>query len=254
MLSALLIILPFIFLGGLIDSIAGGGGLISLPAYMAAGLPPHNVLGNNKFSSFFGTLFASIRYYQHGLIDLPVALLSAFFALIGSFSGTRAVLLIDPRFLRYILLGLLPLVTAITLFHTGLGRRKTVDNARPRRRFSLAALAGAGIGFYDGFFGPGTGIFLILFYTLVMKYDLVTANANTKVVNLASNFAALAAFILSGKVLWAIGVPAAVCGIAGNLIGARLVLLRGAKIIRPILVLAQVMLFAKVLYDLLAKH
>ena len=254
MLSALPIILPFIFLGGLIDSIAGGGGLISLPAYMAAGLPPHNVLGNNKFSSFFGTLFASIRYYQHGLIDLPVALLSAFFALIGSFSGTRAVLLIDPRFLRYILLGLLPLVTAITLFHTGLGRRKTVDNARPRRRFSLAVLAGAGIGFYDGFFGPGTGIFLILFYTLVMKYDLVTANANTKVVNLASNFAALVAFILSGKVLWAIGVPAAVCGIAGNLIGARLVLLRGAKIIRPILVLAQVMLFAKVLYDLLAKH
>lgn len=251
-LQAFLIVLPAVFLAGLVDSIAGGGGLLSVPAYLAAGLPPHFALGNNKFSSCFGTLFATLRYHQHGLIDGRVAVLSALFALAGSHLGTRAVLLLRPSFLRWLLIVLLPLVAAFTLAHRGLGRENRSHRHAPGKKVLLASLAALAIGFYDGFFGPGTGTFLILFYTLALHYDFVTANANTKVVNLASNIAAMATFIAHGKVLFALGVPAAAAGIAGNLLGARLVIRRGGALIRPVFLFTLLLLFAKVLFDLLA--
>jgi hypothetical protein len=254
MLNTFLIVLPVIFLAGVVDSIAGGGGLLSVPAYMAAGLPPHYVLGTNKFSSSFGTFFATLRYHQHGLIDTPVALLSAFFALFGSFLGARAVLLIDPAFLRYLLVVLIPVIAAFTIFNRSLGQINNSRQQTRQRKYSLAALAALLIGFYDGFFGPGTGTFLILFYTLLLKYDFVTANANTKVVNLASNVAAVITFIAHGKVIYAIGIPAAAAGIAGNLLGAKLVIKRGSSIIRPIFLLALALLLSKIIYDLLSRH
>ncbi|MBN2398799.1 MAG: TSUP family transporter [Candidatus Aminicenantes bacterium] len=253
MLHTLWIILPVVFLAGLVDSIAGGGGLLSLPAYMAAGLPPHYVLGNNKFSSSFGTFFATLRYHQHGLIDARVALLSALFALSGSFLGARIVLLIDANFLRYLLVILIPIIAAFTLHNRSMGQRDHSKQQTQQRKYLLAAIAATLIGFYDGFFGPGTGTFLILFYTLALKYDFVTANANTKVVNLASNIAALITFIINGKIIYAIGIPAAAAGIAGNLLGAKLVIKRGSSIIRPILILVLVLLLIKIIYDLLVK-
>jgi uncharacterized membrane protein YfcA len=252
MLQTYLIILPAIFLAGLVDSIAGGGGLLSVPAYMAAGLPPHYVLGNNKFSSSFGTLFASLRYHQHGLVDIRVALLSALFALVGSFLGSSAVLLLHPDFLRILLIILIPLVAALTLANRSLGQENRSHQQSKQRKYSLAAPAALLIGFYDGFFGPGTGMFLILFYTLALKYDFVTANANTKVVNLASNVAAVIIFVVKGKIIYAIGIPAACAGIAGNLLGAKLVIKRGSTIIRPIFLFTLALLFAKILYDMLS--
>ncbi len=244
------IVLPAVFFAGFVDAIAGGGGLISIPAYLAAGLPPHFVLGNNKFSSSFGTLFAALRYHREKLIDLPVALVSASFALAGSYGGSRAVLLVDPGFLRYVLLALIPAITVFTLLNQDLGRHDRSGTVAHGTKYPLAAAAAAAIGFYDGFFGPGTGSFLILFYTLALKYDFVTANANTKVVNLASNVAAVAAFMAAGKVAYAIGVPAAACGVAGNLLGARLAVRRGARAIRPVFLGVLALLFAKVVYDL----
>jgi uncharacterized protein len=252
MLQTYLIVLPAVFLAGLVDSIAGGGGLLSVPAYMAAGLPPHFVLGNNKFSSCFGTLFASLRYHQHGLIDVRVALVSAFFALAGSFLGSSAVLLLRPDFLRIMLIVLIPLVAILTLANRSLGQEDHSHLQSKQRKYSLAAPAALLIGFYDGFFGPGTGMFLILFYTLALKYDFVTANANTKVVNLASNVAAVIIFIVKGKIIYAIGIPAACAGIAGNLLGAKLVIKRGSTIIRPIFLFTLALLFAKIIYDMLA--
>ena len=253
MLQTYLIVLPAVFLAGLVDSIAGGGGLLSVPAYLAAGLPPHYVLGNNKFSSSFGTLFATLRYHQYGLIDVRVALLSAFFALIGSFLGTSVVLLLRPDFLRLLLIVLIPLVAVLTLANRSLGQTDHSHRQSKQRKYTLAAPAALVIGFYDGFFGPGTGMFLILFYTLALKYDFVTANANTKVVNLASNIAAVITFMISGKIIYAIGIPAAAAGIAGNLLGARLVIRRGSALIRPVFLFTLLLLFGKVLYDLLSK-
>jgi uncharacterized membrane protein YfcA len=253
MLQIYLIILPAIFLAGLVDSIAGGGGLLSVPAYLAAGLPPHYVLGTNKFSSSFGTFFATLRYHQHGLVDVRVALLSAFFALAGSFLGSSAVLLLRPDFLRVLLIVLIPLVAVLTLANRSLGQENRSHHQSQRRKYSLAAPAALLIGFYDGFFGPGTGMFLILFYTMALKFDFVTANANTKVVNLASNVAAVITFVIKGKIIYAIGIPAAAAGIAGNLLGAKLVIKQGSGIIRPIFILALILLLIKIIYDLLSR-
>jgi len=245
------IVLPFIFLAGLVDSIAGGGGLLSLPAYLAAGLPPHYALGNNKFSSCFGTFFATLRYWQRGLVDAPVALAGAGAALAGSFVGTKTVLAVKPDFLNVLLVVLIPVIAAFTLWNKGFGQEGRHEEIAASRRCVLGGLAGGIIGFYDGFFGPGTGSFLIFFYTAGLHYDLVKANANTKVVNLASNIAALAGFLLGGKVILAIGIPTAVAGIAGNLLGARWVLAKGARLIRPIFLLGLSILFVKILYNLI---
>ena len=247
------IVLPFIFLAGLIDSIAGGGGLLSLPAYVAAGLPMHTALATNKFSSACGTLFSTANYLRAKMIDLPVAGSSALLALIGSFIGTRTVLLISSDFLRYLLLIVIPVVAVVTLIRKDLGRQNRSHLLQLGIRLLLGSLAGLVIGFYDGFFGPGTGTFLILVYALLMHYDFVVANGNTKVVNLASNLAALTAFLLAGKVYFPLGIPAAACGIAGNLIGSKLVILKGNKLIKPIFVLALILLLGRIVYDLLSR-
>ncbi|HAF07273.1 MAG: TSUP family transporter [bacterium] len=245
----LIIILPSIFIAGFIDSIAGGGGLISVPAYLAAGLPPHFALGTNKFSSTFGTLFATITYKQNKMIDLKVAILASIFALIGSALGARTVLFIKPDFLRYILLILIPLIAIFVLIKKDFGmidKSKSVDG---NKALFLSSLAGLIIGFYDGFFGPGTGTFLILFFSLLLKYDLRMSNGNTKVVNLSSNVAALITFIFNGKVLFLIGIPAAIFGILGNLTGSKIAVKKGNSVIKIFFVIVLLILFVKVVLD-----
>jgi len=245
------IILPSVFIAGFIDAIAGGGGLISVPAYLASGLPAHFALGNNKFSSSLGTLFAVLTYHKNRIIDLQIAFLGAAFALVGSFLGTKTVLLIDAEFLRYVLIFLIPAITIFTLAKKDLGKETIKTALSNNSKYVLASVVPFIIGFYDGFFGPGTGSFLIIFYTAVLGYDFMTANANTKVVNLASNIAAIITFIINGKVLFLIGIPAAICGIAGNLIGARLVIFKGSKVIKPVFVTMLILLFIKILYDMI---
>jgi uncharacterized membrane protein YfcA len=252
--SAYIIVLPFIFLAGLIDSIAGGGGLISLPAYLAAGIPAHYALGNNKFSASWGTFFSALRYLKHNMIDIPVASLSAVFALIGSFLGTKTVLLINPDFLNYILIFLIPVISVIILINKKIGEKDESYSRSISVKLLLGSSAGLLIGFYDGFFGPGTGTMLIFIYSVLLKYDFITANGNTKIVNLASNIASLAAFLFSGKVQFLIAVPAAFFGIAGNLIGSKIVVKKGNKIIRPVFITALVILFSKIIFDIFSKR
>lgn len=243
------IVLPLVFFAGFIDAIAGGGGLISVPAYLAAGLPPHFALGNNKFSSMFGTLFTTLTYHKNKLIDGKVAVISAIFALAGSFTGTRTVLLLNPSFLRYILIVLIPVLTVFTFIRKDIGQINVSFELGGVKKYLIASILPFFVGFYDGFFGPGTGAFLILIYTALMKYDFVTANANTKVVNLASNIAALITFLMHGKVIFALGIPAAFAGIAGNALGSGMVLKRGKNVIRPIFIGVLILLFAKIVYD-----
>ncbi|MDD3142856.1 MAG: TSUP family transporter [Candidatus Cloacimonetes bacterium] len=247
------LVLPFIFLAGLIDSIAGGGGLISLPAYVAAGLPMHTALATNKFSSACGTVFSTARYLHAKMIDLPVALVSAVLALLGSYLGTRAVLMLSGDFLRWLLLVVIPVIAVLTLIRKNFGRQNHSRQLKLGLRLFLGGLAGLLIGFWDGFFGPGTGTFLILVYALLLHYDFVVANGNTKVVNLASNLAALTAFLIAGKVYFPLAVPAAAFGIAGNLIGSKLVVRNGNRLIKPIFVLALVLLLGRIVWDLFSR-
>jgi hypothetical protein len=248
-----LILLPVIFLAGFVDAIAGGGGLLSVPAYLAAGLPAHFVLGNNKFSSVFGTLLSTIRYSRRKMPDYRIALPGAFFALIGSHLGTRTVLLIDPNFLNYVLIILIPGITIFTFIKKNVGIIKRDPELSKLQVLFIASAAGVVIGFYDGFFGPGTGAFLIFGYTTVLGCDYVGANANAKIVNLASNIAATVTFLIHGKVILAIGIPAALCGIAGNWLGSRMVIRNGTKIIRPFFLLVLTLLFIRIIYNLISK-
>jgi uncharacterized membrane protein YfcA len=247
------LVLPFIFLAGLIDSIAGGGGLISLPAYVAAGLPMHTALATNKFSSACGTVFSTARYLHAKMIDLPVALVSAVLALLGSYLGTRAVLLLSGDFLRWLLLVVIPVIAVLTLIRKNFGRQNHSRQLKLGLRLFLGGLAGLLIGFWDGVFGPGTGTFLIRVYALLLHYDFVVANGNTKGVNLASKLAALTAFLIAGKVYFPLAVPAAAFGIAGNLIGSKLVVRNGNRLIKPIFVLALVLLLGRIVWDLFSR-
>lgn len=248
--QTLLIICPLVFLGGFIDSIAGGGGLISLPSYIFIGLPPHAALGTNKFSSSIGTLVATIRYGRNRQIHYKSAFSAAVAALAGSYLGARLALAFDESFLRLLLVILLPVLAVFILTRRKFGEESKIAELPERRVILLSTLAGFVIGGYDGFFGPGTGTFLVLVFTGSIGFDLSTASGNTKVVNLASNIAALVAFIPAGAVVYAIGIPAAISGILGNWIGAGLAVRNGAKVIRPVFIGVLVLLFGKLLWDL----
>ncbi|MCB5296207.1 MAG: TSUP family transporter [Candidatus Cloacimonadaceae bacterium] len=244
-----MIVLPFIFLAGFIDAIAGGGGLISLPAYWSAGIPPHMALGTNKFSSCCGTVFSTARYFRAKMIDVPIAIISAVMALLGSWLGASTALKLSAEFLNYLLIFLIPLITILTFVRKELGNFDNSHLLKIGYRLALGGVAGLVIGFYDGFFGPGTGTFLILIYSAILHYDFVRANGNTKVVNLASNVAALITFAQAGQIWYPIAIPAAVCGIAGNLLGSKMVVLRGNKLIRQVFLLALILLLGRVLFN-----
>ncbi|WP_315079716.1 TSUP family transporter [uncultured Clostridium sp.] len=249
-MGVLLIICPLVFLAGIIDAVAGGGGIISLPAYIFAGIPIHIAYGTNKFASCIGTSISSIKFFKSGNIKIKPALLSAAGALIGSWFGAQIVLLLNEKYLNYCLIIILPIVSLFLLFNRNFSikNKKEISN---KKLYILSFIIGLFLGAYDGFFGPGTGTFLVICFTGILGFNLITASGNAKIVNLASNFSALIAYILGGKVMFSIGVPAAICAIAGNYLGAHLAIKNGDRIIKPIIFVAIGLLFIKVILDLI---
>lgn len=249
-LSMLLAVCPLAFLAAFVDSVAGGGGLISLPAYYLAGLPPHLAAGTNKLSAGLGAIAASGRFLAGGKVAGKVALLSALLALPGSWLGARVQLLIPPNTVRVMMLCMIPLVAVVVLGRKG--------DLAPRFHLAPGAMApvsmavGLGIGFYDGLVGPGTGTFLILLFTLVMGLDPVQASGTAKLVNLASNVAAFVTYAAAGQVMYRLGFPAAACAIAGSLLGAQLTITKGTRFIRGMLLAVLALLLAKMLYDVVS--
>lgn len=250
-LSTYLLVLPLIFLAGLIDSVAGGGGLISLPAYLVAGLPPHLATATNKCSSTFGTILTTVRYLKHGHVHARSAVLSVFFALLGSWLGARLNIVLPEKYLYYFLLAALPVIAVFLLVKRDFGAENRMDKLSPTALLVRCAIIALVIGAYDGFFGPGTGTFLVIALTGLCGFDLLTATGNAKVMNLSSNIAAFVTFAIGGNILWALGIPAALCGIAGQYVGSGLALKKGAKIIRPMFLVVLVLLLCTVLYDVL---
>lgn len=236
---------------GLVDSAAGGGGLISLPAYLFAGLPVHYTYGTNKFSAACGTTFATLRFFKSGAMDLKVGLLAAAGSFVGSGLGSRLVLLLSEQALRTMMLVILPVAAVLILWRRKLPDENRDDGVMSGRKALLAVAIGLGIGLYDGLFGPGTGTFAIIAFTTLMGFDLRTASGNAKVLNLASNYASLVTYLSSGLVVFSIGIPCALSGIVGNLIGSRLALTRGARFIRPMMLVVLVLLLGKLVSDAL---
>lgn len=246
----LLIVCPLVFLAGFIDSIAGGGGLISIPAYMFAGLPIHTAYGSNKLSACIGTVVAAINYFKNGKMNITAAIAGAIAALPGSWLGTLLALYLSPKALQIILMIILPLVAIFTLTN----RRFSSSTPKPTIAFKklafYSACAGFVIGAYDGFLGPGTGMFLILIFTGFLHIDLVEASGTAKAVNLASNFASALTFIINGEVFFALALPAALCAIAGNFVGSKLAIKIGASFVRPVIAIVAVLLCIKIITDM----
>lgn len=249
--SAFFIVCPLVFAASFVDAIGGGGGLISLPAYLIAGLPAHVALGSNKLSSCIGTAISTVRFLKNGYVKLKLALLSAVFALVGSAIGANISLLMDEKIIKYLMLIILPVVAWFVLKNKNLGDNEMTGTRSVRAVYIISLTAAATIGMYDGLYGPGTGTFLILVLISIARMDMRTAAGHTKVINFSSNVAALITFILNGTINYPLAACAAVFSIAGHYIGSGLVLKNGQKIVRPIIFIVLALLFIKVVPDLL---
>ena len=236
-----------VFFASFMDAIAGGGGIISVPTYLLAGLPMHFALGTNKFSSSIGTAFSTGRYIKNGYVDWKLGIPSIVLALIGSFFGTKLQLMISEVYLQYLLLIVLPVVAFVVLRQRQLPEER--GDIEPKKQMAIVYLAALVVGAYDGFYGPGTGTFLLLIFCNLGKLDVRTAGGNAKVLNLASNYASLVTYLSSGLVVFSIGIPCAVSGIVGNLLGSHFALKNGAKFIRPMMLVVLVLLLGKIVSD-----
>lgn len=251
----LIVVCPLVFLAGFVDSIAGGGGLITLPAYLMVGLPTHVAAGTNKVVASFGTMVSSASYIKSGKVLFRIAIPTALCALAGSAIATRLATGIPDATLKILLLLALPAVAVFLAVKKDFGK----DSDRPakemsRRRELLTACAIGGImGLYDGFIGPGTGTFLMMLITAFLGLDLLTSSGCAKIANLSSNIASATVWAISGNVMWRIVVPAAICNMLGNYCGARFAIKGGSKRVRGMIFVVLALLFIKVGIDLVSK-
>lgn len=246
-IQTFLIVCPLLFLAGLVDAIGGGGGLISLPAYLLSGVPIHNAIATNKLSSACGTTLATVRFIRQGLVNWRLALPTIAFAVLGSSLGAHLSMATGEGIMEKILFVILPVVAFLVLNPRIFHDNREAEILLNRRTLLTAILSSFAVGIYDGFYGPGTGTFLIIAFTVFARLNIRTANAQAKVINLTTNITSLTIFILNGQVVFLLGLAAAVCNMAGNYVGAGLAMTRGSRITRPVILLVLVLLFLKVL-------
>ncbi|MCW8327259.1 TSUP family transporter [Photobacterium sp. SDRW27] len=233
-------------LAGFIDAIAGGGGLLTVPALLAAGVPPTQALATNKLQGSFGSFSASLYFVRNGFVSLREMRNAIVCTFIGSAIGAELVQRIDAG----VLTSLIPvLLVCISLYFLlapqagkGGGIPKLSENA-------FALTVGTGIGFYDGFFGPGAGSLFTVCFVAIAQFGLVEATARTKILNFTSNFAALLFFIAAGLPIWEIGLVMAVGGFIGGRMGAKVVITKGRKLIRPMVVVVSMVMAIKLLWE-----
>ena len=251
LIQTLLIVCPLIFLAGFIDAIAGGGGLIALPAYLFAGFPAHTAVGCNKFSSCAGLVAASTKYFREGKVRVSVALYSALGCIVGAGCGTRLALIFPERPLRLIVLIAIPLVAVFLATRKNLGSETGEEVALSRKKEALLSTAiGVVVGLYDGLIGPGAGTFLILGFTTFLHLGLVQASACAKVSNMASNLTSVVLYAFSGNIRYLVALPAALCSIVGGWCGAKVAVRGGGKRVKQVMYVVLVLLFVKLATDL----
>lgn len=234
------------FVGGFIDAIAGGGGLICLPVLMMMGVPAHTALATNKLQGSFGTLSATINFALKGYIDFKEIFLGIVFTFIGACLGTTLILFLDAGFLNYLIPILLFIVFVYTIFSPNLGKVEK-DSKMSARAFYL--IFGLILGFYDGFFGPGAGSFWIFVFIGLLGFTMKKAVAYTKVLNFTSNIVSLAVFIIGGHMLWAVGLLMGVGQILGGYVGSNFVINKDVKYIRIIFLTMVGLTILKLIYN-----
>jgi hypothetical protein len=239
------------FVAGLIDSIAGGGGLITVPALMLAGVPPVNALATNKVQGAFGSGMAAFTYARHGHIDLRSQARPALASFLAAVAGSSLVPFIPTDALRLILPVILVGIALFFALKPGLSDFDRAQRMTPATYgLTLVPL----IGFYDGLVGPGTGAFFMLGFVLLAGYGVLKATANTKLLNFASNIGSLVAFSLAGAPLWGLGVVMGLAQAAGAQIGSRLAMRNGARLIKPLLVVSSTVLALRLIWQIWAGY
>ncbi|MBQ2816609.1 MAG: TSUP family transporter [Clostridia bacterium] len=241
------IVCPLLFIAGFVDAIGGGGGLISLPAYLLAGLPVHQAIATNKLSSACGTTLATLRFIKNGLVNWKLAIPTIAFAIIGSSIGANASMAMEESVMEKVLFVVLPVVAFVVLNKKLFRDNEESEIVINKKTLLIAVISSLAVGFYDGFYGPGTGTFLIIAFTVFAKLSMKSANAQAKVINLTTNLTSLSIFLMNGQVLFPLGIAAAVCNMAGGYLGAGLAMSKGSKITRPVIFIVLILLFLKIL-------
>jgi uncharacterized protein len=238
---------------GWVDAVAGGGGLVQLPALLLAlpAAPAAAVLGTNKLSSIWGTTSAAVTYCRRAAPDLRTAVPMAAVAFVGSGAGAASASLLPTSAFRPLVLGLLIAVFAYTALQPRIGESEAL-RYDGHRHYLTAMLAGLGIGFYDGIFGPGTGSFLVIVLVGLLGYSFLRASAAAKVVNAGTNLAAVLLFASQGAVLWQLGLAMGACNVLGGVVGARMAIARGSAFVRVVFLLVVAGLILRLGYDVLS--
>ncbi len=237
------------FIAAFVDSIAGGGGLISLPAFLLAGVPPHFALGTNKFASTAASLTSSIKYARSAKVNGELMRYLVPLTLVGAALGVKAVLHLDPRFLQALVLVMIIAVGLYSLFSKKVGLTDRFTGLT-RGKIGLGMVLALGIGFYDGFFGPGTGSFLIFGLIGIYGFDFINAGGNARVLNFVSNVTALLLFAWQGRINYHYGIPVALAMIAGAQLGTKMALQNGVKLVKPLFVTMSLGVAGKVLWGM----
>ena len=234
------------FLGGFIDAIAGGGGLITLPAIMAMGVPPHLALGTNKLQGVFGSFTATLNFTKKGLINYKECFVGIVFTFIGALIGATLILFLNANFLKIIIPFLLIAIFIYTLFMPKIVESDRAAKMNERLFYFVFGLI---LGFYDGFFGPGAGSFWMFVMVALIGLNLKKAVAHTKALNFTSNIVALGVFIAGEQILWLVGFLMAVGQILGAYFGSNLVIKKEVKFIRTMFLIVVAATICKLLFD-----
>ena len=226
-------LVPLLFIAGVLDGIAGGGGIIALPAYLMTGMPIYSAYACNKLQSGLGTLCSCLKYAKEKFIDIKIALLAIPTTVLSSFLVTKLIMSISEDTIKIIIAICLPLAVALMFLKRKVGAKKLVSHKLTPQTVLLALLSGAILGAYDALFGPGGGTIAMLVFSLLLNYDLRVGNGNGKMIIVASNITAVINYIASGLMIWYIAIPCALANMVGSYIGAATVVKKGEKIIFP---------------------
>lgn len=248
-ISSIIFVCLAMFFAGFVDSIAGGGGCISLPAYLLLNLPTHTAFACNKTSACIGTSIATYKYFKSGHINLKVTLISAICGVIGSNIAARIIFALDAQVFQKIIICVTPFAALFLILKKDFGSEDAFDTIPASKVWIVSVITGLVLGLYDGIVGPGTGTFAIMIFASVLKFDLKTAGGNAKLLNFCTGLGSVIHYIAAGAVLWPLVALTASSNIIGNYIGSTLAIKKNVRFIRIMMSVAVIILLAKLTYD-----